>query len=685
MSASALIAVVSAAILIICIVASFILKRASQAKQAQPPIPNNIVTAATAATDNNHVEDKREKCTILYGTQTGTSERFAKSLRSQLEGKYGTHTAFETIDIENYDHTAQLPSEKLVFLLMATYGDGDPVDSAIPFFDWLKEKEDAPDYDIYLSNLKYGVFGLGNKQYEHFAKAGKIVHKALAAAGATAIVRRGDGDDDEDIDADFDNWCVDLFAALDASPELVTANKPGETGGSLSDLPAYEINIINSGVGMEAPLLASSLSATGSGLNAHTPYLATISVVKELHTKSSDRSCVHVEVDIKGSGIIYEAGDHIAVFAENSLDTIKTAAQLLHQPLDLCIQLQVPVDNHHNLPDPGPMMEGTITLKKALACGADLLSAPSKAALAALAACAKDEKEAARLRYLASIEGKDEYHTYVINGKRSLLQVMKDYPSAVPSLGAFFGCIAPRLQPRYYSISSSPKLHPHSIHVTCAVVREEMPSGRLHEGVASCWLAAAKTGTKVPIFVRRSTFKLPAAVSTPVVMVGPGTGLAPFRGFIQDRHAMLTHSTTTKAQKENRMNGNGNASTSILGPAYLFYGCRKKAHDYIYQHELETAVDSGALAALHVAFSRDQKEKDYVQHHIRKRGGEIWSALHDNGGALYVCGDAKHMAKDVHRAMVEVAMEGLGGVSVSEAEAAIKKLSDSGRYLKDVW
>lgn len=244
--------------------------------------------------------------------------------------------------------------------------------------------------------------------------------------------------------------------------------------------------------------------------------------------------------------------------------------------------------------------------------------------------------------------------------------MLQEFPSARPTLGAFFGSIAPRLQPRFYSISSSPALHPRSVHITCAVVKETLPSGRVHEGVASTWLAAAKKGTKVPVFIRRSAFKLPQAPSTPVVMVGPGTGLAPFRGFLQERLAQA-------------------AKGVALGPGVLYFGCRNRAHDFIYQQELEAAVQKGGLSALNVAFSRDGAVKDYVQHHMARQGAELWRLLGPQGkGYLYVCGDAKNMAKDVHRTLHSVIME-VTGCSGPQAEEEVKAMADQGRYLKDVW
>lgn len=635
----------------VSLLAALVLNCADKRRKAPSKTPAGARAAGAAgaaAAKAPPGPDTRDRATILFGTQTGTAERFAKSLKSQLESRYGGTTAFDVIDVEHYNTPERLAKEKLVFFLMATYGDGEPTDNAADFYNWLCAAADAADAaDPPAAAVSFGVFGLGNRQYEHYCAVGKRIHSAMVELGATSVVRLGTGDDDDDIDEDFDAWAADLFAALETSPLLAAGSGAAATPASV---PAYDVEEL-------AGKAVKGLDALpdGPGTSHTAPHLAEITAVRELHAPASDRSCVHVEIDISRSGATYEAGDHVGVFVENSPAVVAAAAQALGVPLDAAFRLGQPRGGAPALDEPPP--PGLLTLRAALARYADLLSSPSKAALAALAAFATDEGEAQRLTELASIEGRDAYHSYISAAKRSLLEVMQDHPSAVPTLGAFFASVAPRLQPRYYSIASSPAVHPRSVHVTCAVVRgEALPSGRRHDGVASCWLAAAAPGTRVPVFLRHSAFKLPADPAAPVVMVGPGTGLAPFRGFIQERTAAA-------------------AGGAALGPATLFFGCRRADQDYIYREELEAAAAGGALTALHVAFSRATAKKDYVQHHMLKDGGAgLRAALGAKGAAVYVCGDAKRMAKDVHAALCEA----LG-------EAAVRRLADEGRYHKDVW
>ncbi|DBA86516.1 TPA: hypothetical protein ACH3X2_005492 [Trebouxia sp. C0005] len=626
--------------------------------------------AAGKALQQNGVADTSEpagpKVTLLYGTQTGTAERFAKQLKNEMSSRYSDSNHYAIVDIEDYKAEEVLCKEQLVFFLMATYGDGEPTDNAADFYNWLvkagKEAE-AGEGQSLLKGVSYGVFGLGNKQYEHFCAVGHKVHAAMEQLGAQPVVRRGDGDDDVDIDADFESWRAELYSSLDASSLL--EQKEGGTPSSSAIMaegciPAYTVQLLTGSDAQEADPLKDS---NNSGSNANNPYNAQIAVLRELHTKKSDRSCLHVEINIQGSEVQYEAGDHVGLFCENGPGIVEDAGRILGMPLDTVFNLQLPDGNPNELMPPFP---GPVSLRSALARYADLWAPARKACFPALAASASDEKEAARLRHLASPEGKAEFSDWVGGPRRSLLEVMLAFPSCKPSLGAFFGIMAPRLQPRFYSISSSPKQHPNSIHVTCAVVIDTTATGRHHEGVCSNYLKRMSVGDRIPIFVRHSSFKLPKQMGTPIVMVGPGTGLAPFRGFLQERAALLK-------------------SGIQLGPAYLFFGCRKKSQDYIYEQELAMYSRNGVLQKLFVAFSRDAADKVYVQYQMQQQATDIAEVLFkEQGGHVYVCGDAKRMAKDVHAALLDM-LQSTSGLSSRDAEEKMKDLVNSSRYQRDVW
>ena len=377
-----------------------------------------------------------------------------------------------------------------------------------------------------------------------------------------------------------------------------------------------------------------------------------------------------------------------------------------------------------------------------------------------MAQYANDPKEREHLERLSSSANKHEYLRYIVEEGRNLRQVLEEHKSVrvMPdadqemesSEHAKFLTVGdllellPRLQCRYYSISSSSKKHSTHVHVTAAIARYRTPLGREDFGVATGYLnrichspayAACKRtpgakpaesmpfgpGDRVPIFLRTSTFKLPKNLQKPVVMIGPGTGVAPFRGFIQER-TMISRERIRLLKESGRFapiqtsNAAGHLEEmslpgglhiqrvdleahgvgSVVGETVLFYGCRNRDADFLYREEWRAEYFGPStnpdefgtgLTELVCAFSREQPgAKTYVQHRVRERKKKVWDLLHRQEGSLYVCGDAKNMARDVHRTVVELAMDAdLGKMSEPEATAYVKKLRETGRYLEDVW
>lgn len=551
---------------------------------------------------------------VFYGSQTGTAEEFAARLAKEAN-RFGMKAMVadpEECDMEDLSKLTEIENSLAVFCL-ATYGEGDPTDNAQDLHEWLQNGSAD------LTGVKYAVFGLGNKTYEHFNKMGKYADTRLAEMGATRICELGMGDDDENIEDDFITWKEQFWNAV---REHFNITSFGED----VSMRQYELIVHDEETLDKSKVFTGEIARLKSyetqkpPFDAKNPFMAKVVVNRELYKGS--RSCMHIELDITGSKIRYEAGDHVAVYPMNDEQLVEKIGKLLNVNLETVITLKnLDEDSSKKHPFPCPT-----SYRTALLYYLDITSHPRTHILKELSEYCSDEKDKQLLKQMSSStpEGKQLYHDWVVKSCRNIVQILEDLPSCKPPLDHLLE-LMPRLQCRYYSISSSPKLHPNTIHITAVNVEYETPLGRINRGVCTSWLKKMnpsnnnEDGPRIPVFVRRSQFRLPTKPQTPVIMIGPGTGLAPFRGFLQER-AFL--------KEEGKP----------VGENILYFGCRKRTEDFLYQEELEKYESEGVLTKLYLAFSRDQAQKVYVTHMMRQNEAEIWSIIGEKNGHIYVCG-----------------------------------------------
>lgn len=494
---------------------------------------------------------------------------------------------------------------------------------------------------------------------------GRVLDKRLEALGAERLIKRGAGDSDVNIEEDYLIWkkkfwedCAKVFDLGEKQEgnfvqkcHMKVYNKDDEM---IKDVDVTKIW-----------RWRSNKTQKSGHFDIKNAYLANIVVNRELHKSESGRSCRHIEIDL-AEAIRYETGDHLGIFPLNNERLVHKLISRLNADPNQVIAM------YSNTDSVTPIV-GPASLKAILSSYYDFLSQPKKPMLKALAQYTEDEDEKMKLRKLASDDPdhQEYYNQYIQHDTRTILEVLKDFSGIKVPLDVFLELL-PRLQPRYFSISSSPNVAKGHVHATAAVVQFTTPTKRVHDGVCTSWLAkqefVEEVKNHVPVFIRKSNFYLPKLLRTPIIMIGPGTGLAPFRGFLQERHHRAVKDNVDLKSVQN----------------ILFFGCRNKEYDFIYREELEKYESEGFLT-LYTAFSRDTDKKVYVQHRILEPEiSEQFYRLLEAGAFLYICGDAKGMSKDVNNAIKKViATE--GKKSEKETEQYVENLRSQGRFMSDVW
>uniref|UniRef100_A0A158PCB9 NADPH--hemoprotein reductase n=1 Tax=Angiostrongylus cantonensis TaxID=6313 RepID=A0A158PCB9_ANGCA len=582
------------------------------------------------------MKNENRQVLIIYGSQTGTAE--------ELSGRLAK-------DFSRYAKKVCQITNCLVIFCMATYGEGDPTDNAQQLYEYITTT------DTNFKGVKYAVFGLGNKTYEHFNAVGKLIDKRLEELGAERVFSLGLGDDDANLEEDFMRW-REAFLPTVAHQFGWELNADAET------LRQYRLELLDSNANVT--LFKGEYGRLGAferlrpPFDQKNPFPATVAINRELHTAHSERSCRHIEFAVEGSRIRYEAGDHLAVFPTNDPELVQTMISLLGFDPEQAFRL-INTDEESSKRNPFPC---PCTYRTALTHYVDICAPLKSHVLKAISEYCSDNQEKAYLQLLstASESGLKEYSQYIVKERRSIIDVLRAHPTCKPPIEYLLELL-PRLQARYYSIASSPKHQENRIAICCIVTRYTI-GDRLVKGVCTNYLLGKEINDRTPVFVRKSQMRLPHRTTTPVIMIGPGTGFAPFRAFIQER----------KLQKD---------QGKEVGAMMLYYGCRHPDHDYIYREEIEQMVEDGVITDLYCAFSRAQEHKIYVQNRLWESREKVWSAV-EAGAHIYVCGDARNMARDVQNTLQRIFRE-TGGKSEEEASKLLKDLERQRRYQADVW
>jgi sulfite reductase (NADPH) flavoprotein alpha-component len=534
--------------------------------------------------------------TVMFGSQTGNAKGIAQSLHKQL-----TDTGVPSVLVSMADYKPrQIKNETHLALVVSTHGEGDAPDDAIEFHEFLASKK-APK----LTGLNYSVLGLGDSSYEYFCQTGKDFDNRLASLGATALAERVDCD-------------VDYEAAVnDWSAKLVDVAKQSLVSQSADVVP-----------------IASAVKPNISEYTKQNPFQAPLLLAQKITGRNSIKDIQHIELALEGAGLSYQAGDALGIWFKNDPLMVDEILALVKVDPDIIIE------NKNN----------SLTVRQALIENLELtVSYPGfvKAYAAATESAALNEllSEPSALRaFLAD---------------RQIIDIVRQYPSGLAAQ-SLVNALRP-LTPRLYSIASSQAEVEDEVHLTVAHV-DYAYSGKRHQGGASGFLSSRlEEGQEVGVYIEKNdNFRLPANPQTPIIMIGPGTGIAPFRAFMQDREASET-----------------------AGQSWLFFGNPNFTQDFLYQTEWQGYLKRGVLTKISLAFSRDQSEKIYVQHRLAENGSDIFEWL-ESGAHLYVCGDAMRMAKDVENTLVSIIKQH-GQRSESEAKQYLVNLRKTKRYQKDVY
>jgi cytochrome P450 / NADPH-cytochrome P450 reductase len=575
---------------------------------------------------------------VLYGSNLGTAEELATRVADLAEIN-GFATTLAPLD----DHVGKLPESGGVLIFCASYNGAAP-DNATQFVTWLGG--DLPK-DAF-AKLRYAVFGCGNSDWAAtYQSIPRLIDEQLAAHGGHSVYERGEGDARSDLDGQFEQW----FAK--AAPAAVKEfGVDTSFSRNVEDEPLYSIEPL-------APSAANVVVALGGA--ASMQVLANAELQNKSGPNASERSTRHIEVQLP-PGVSYRVGDHLSVVPRNDPALVDSVARRFgFLPTDQ-IRLQVTEGRRAQLP-----VGEAVSVGRLLTEFVELQQVATRKQIQLMSEHTRCPVTKPKLLGLVGEDAasSERYRVDILGKRKSVFDLLEEYPACELPLHVYLEMLS-LLASRYYSISASPSVEASRCSITVAVVEGPAASGRgTYKGICSNYVGGRRAGETIYATVRetKAGFRLPADASVPIIMIGPGTGLAPFRGFLQERAALK-------------------ARGAALGPAMLFFGCRHPEQDYLYADELKGFAADGIME-LHTAFSRGEAPKTYVQNLIAADKDRVW-ALIEQGAIIYVCGDGGRMEPDVKAALVGIYRE-RSGADAAAGQRWIDELGAKNRYVLDVW
>ncbi|XP_035292077.1 NADPH-dependent diflavin oxidoreductase 1 isoform X1 [Anguilla anguilla] len=588
---------------------------------------------------------------ILYGSQTGTAQDTAERIGRQAKRRW-LKVRVEALD--NYN-VANLISESLVVFVCATTGQGDPPDNMKKFWRFIFRKS-LPAGS--LCRLDCAVLGLGDSSYPKFNFVAKKLHKRLVQLGASTLLPLGLADDQHDLGPDgvIDPW---LTAFWDRVLALYPPSGGLDPLGEDELLPPrfvfHFLDDVTENLTIQSEVMDTENLRPPSQVH---PFMARVVSNQRVTHASHFQDVRLIEFDITGSNIQYSAGDVVVVHPKNCSEDVEQVCQMLR--LDPTRRFMLRPAEDETVP---ARLSQPCTLGYLLESFLDIGSVPRRSFFELLFCFATNKLEKEKLMEFCSAEGQEDLYAYCNRPRRTAIEVLADFPHTAADLTVdYLLDLFPEIQPRSFSIASSLLAHPNRIHILLAVVKYKTRLQKPRKGLCSTWLASldpTQGEVHVPLWVKKGLLRFPSDPASAVIMVGPGTGVAPFRSALQERIAQ---------------DKSGNV---------LFFGCRSSSKDFYCRHEWEELERAGQLT-LFTAFSRDQEDKIYVQHRVKEQAALLWDLITNSNGHFYIAGNAKDMPTAVCDALKE-AFQSEGGVSASQAEDMFNTMERTGRFQSETW